>query len=203
VPILVRITLLGVLVVGFVGFVGVVGFGVAAAAGPLRVAMLPVVVNSNSSETDYLSSGIADMLSARLERTGEISIVRLDAGTTDSAKAVEAASKVEASFVVYGSYTQFGDGASLDIRCAPVDVAASDGSRRVFIQAGSPGEIIPKLDDLSVSMASYLVGAAVSSPPVLEYPTPSANNSSQQAVADLQRRVADLERVIFNRKAGE
>ncbi len=161
--------------------------------------MLPVIVNSDSGETEYLSRGIADMLSARLERSGEISIVRLDEGSTDPDFAVKAATEIGASFVVFGSYTQFGDGASLDIRCAPVDGAREEGSRRVFIQAGSPGEIIPKLDDLSVSMASYLVGAAVSAPPALETPTLAVGKTSPQSVADLQRRVAELERVIFNR----
>lgn len=193
-----RIALFGLLVSGLVCF------SVTAAAGPLRVAMLPVVVNSNDGETDYLSRGIADMLSARLERNGDISVVRLDAGSTDRDHAIEAAAEIDASFVVYGSYTQFGDGASLDIRCAPVDVTVPDEqSRRVFIQAGSPGEIIPKLDDLALKMASYLVGAAVSAPPVPTSSAPPAGKSSNKTIADLQRRVAELERVIFNRTADE
>ncbi|MFP8879009.1 MAG: hypothetical protein VCE43_05835 [Myxococcota bacterium] len=188
-----RIAWLGALVAGFTCV------GIAAAAGPLRVAMLPVVVNSNDSETGYLSRGIADMLSARLERSGEIAIVRLEDGSTDQETAVEAASEVNASFVVFGSYTQFGDGASLDLRCAPVDGVREEGARRVFIQAGSPGEIIPKLDDLSVRVTRYLVGAAVSAPPVSENSTRAATKPATQSTGDLQRRVAELERVIFNR----
>ena len=170
-----------------------------ASASPLRVALLPVVVNSSNGETEYLSRGIADMLSARLERSGEIEIVRLETGSTDRETAVEAASKVKASFVVFGSYTQFGDGASLDIHCAPVDGTREDDSRRVFIQAGTPADIIPKLDDLSVRMANYLVGAAVSAPPVLESPMRAVGKPSTQSISDLERRVAELERVIFNR----
>jgi hypothetical protein len=77
----------------------------------------------------------------------------------------------------------------------------------VFIQAGTPGDIIPKLDDLAVNMASYLVGAAVSAPSdrdgLVRPAINSASKSSPQAVADLERRVADLERVIFNRAPGE
>jgi len=161
--------------------------------------MLPVVVNSNSGETEYLSQGIADMLSARLERTGEIAIVRLEKGTTDRKVAIEAASAADASFVVFGSYTQFGDGASLDLRCAPVDAADEDGARRVFIQAGTPADIIPKLDDLSVRVASYLVGASVSAAPPTDTPVAAAPKPATQSNSDLERRVAELERVIFNR----
>lgn len=188
-----RITLLGALVAGFVCI------GTTAAAAPLRVAMLPVVVNSNTGETEYLSSGIADMLSARLEQTGEIAIVRLDTGSTDRDAAVKAASEVNASFVVFGSYTQFGDGASLDVRCAQVDGTDKDGTRRVFIQAGTPGDIIPKLDDLSLRMTRYLVGASVSAPPPSDGPPSPAVKSAPQPSGDLERRVAELERVIFNR----
>ncbi len=160
--------------------------------------MLPVVVNSNDSETGYLSRGIADMLSARLERSGEIAIVRLEDGSTDQETAVEAASEVNASFVVFGSYTQFGDGASLDLRCAPVDGVREEGARRVFIQAGSPGEIIPKLDDLSDKVARYIERGAPPRAVAERGSKPAAAPPADDTVAELRERIRALEQAVFD-----
>lgn len=167
------------------------------------MALLPVVVNSNNDDTAYLGAGLADMLSARLEQSGEISIVRLDEGTTERADAIAAAQGAEAQFAVFGAYTQFGDGASLDLRCASVADAEDDSPRRVFIQAGTPSEIIPQLDELSQRMSRYMVGAAValgppSAPTAAPKPDAPAEVSGSE-IADLQQRVGALERVIFNR----
>ncbi|MFQ5418625.1 MAG: hypothetical protein ACE5FL_16480, partial [Myxococcota bacterium] len=41
---------------------------VSAAAEPVRVAMLPMVVHSSDGETGYLSDGLAVTLAARLEQ---------------------------------------------------------------------------------------------------------------------------------------
>ena len=55
-----RVELLAALVAG----VGLLGHPGIAHAQTLRVAMLPIAVNSSLSETDYLSTGLADMLAA-------------------------------------------------------------------------------------------------------------------------------------------
>ena len=60
------------------------------AAAAVRVVMLPIAVNSNLEETEYLSQGLADMLSARIEQSGEIVIVRSGEASSDRAAAVEA-----------------------------------------------------------------------------------------------------------------
>lgn len=182
------------------------GLAGGARAQTVRVALLPVVVNSNSGDTEYLASGLADMLSARLEQSGEIAIVRLDEGTTDRDAAIGAAKKANAAFAVYGSYTQFGDGASLDLRCA--SVAMDDESpRRVFIQAGTPSEIIPQLEELSQRVARYMIGASVAAAPPAGTDAPraaaagaaSADVASSRELRDLEARVDAIEAVIFNR----
>jgi hypothetical protein len=143
------------------------------------------------------------MVAARLEQNGQIVIIRLDAPATSREAAIAAGKKAGAEYVLFGSYTQFGDGASLDLRCAPVIGGDADEPRRVFIQAGSASEIIPKLGVLSESVARYLVGAAVSpespeSPEsaeslhTIEPETPDATS-----LADIEQRVEALERVIF------
>ena len=43
-----------------------------------RVALVPIVVHSSAVEPHYLSNGLAEMLSARLEKSGEISVVRVE-----------------------------------------------------------------------------------------------------------------------------
>ena len=68
-----------------------------------------------------------------------------------------------ADFVLFGSFTRFGDGASLDLRCATVASPgegdeAQDAARRLFIQSGALGEIIPQLDTLAQKVARYAIG---------------------------------------------
>jgi hypothetical protein len=168
--------------------------------------MLPVSVNTSLAESSHLSAGLADMVAARLEQNGQIVIIRLDAPATSREAAIAAGKKAGAEYVLFGSYTQFGDGASLDLRCAPVIGGDADEPRRVFIQAGSASEIIPKLGVLSESVARYLVGAAVSpeSPEAPESPeslagahTTSPETPDATSLADIEQRVEALERVIF------
>ncbi len=188
----------GLLAALFAG-VGLLGHSGIAHAQTLRVAMLPIAVNSSLSETDYLSTGLADMLAARLEQSGQIAIIRLDESARDRAAAIQAGKKAGVEFVLFGSYTQFGDGASLDLRCVEVAGDNSDKPRRVFIQAGSPGEIIPKLGDMSESVTRYLVGAAVSTKSI-----PAADATAPAAASEfteLQQRIEALERVVFSAPA--
>jgi len=163
----------------------------------IRVAMLPVSVNSPLSETGHLSAGLADMVAARLEQNGQIVIIRLDAPATSREEAIAAGKKAGAEYVLFGSYTQFGDGASLDLRCAPVIGGENDAPRRVFIQAGSASEIIPKLGVLSESVSRYLVGVAESPgvPAGAGALAPGAPDAA--SLADIEERIEALERVIF------
>jgi hypothetical protein len=192
----VRTGLLVILVIGAVSL----GQPRTAHAEIIRVAMLPVSVNSSLSETGHLSAGLADMVAARLEQNGQVVIIRLDAPATSREEAIAAGKKAGAEYVLFGSYTQFGDGASLDLRCAPVVGGGADEPRRVFIQAGSASEIIPKLDVLSESVTRYLVGAPESpeSPESLEGADATAPVLPDAAsLADIEQRVEALESVIF------
>ena len=186
----------GLLVISIIGAVSL-GLPRTAHAEVIRVAMLPVSVNSSLPETDHLSAGLADMVAARLEQNGQIVIIRLDTPAASREEAIAAGKKVGAEYVLFGSYTQFGDGASLDLRCAPIVGGEADAPRRVFIQAGSASGIIPKLGVLAESVSRYLVGDAASSAPLAgeDAAAPEARDAS--SLADIEQRVEALERVIF------
>ncbi|MBW2289733.1 MAG: hypothetical protein JRG90_18180 [Deltaproteobacteria bacterium] len=185
--------------------IGCVGSAFTVSAAPLRVAVLPVVVHSSDSETEYLSAGLSEMISARLEQAGGIEIIRLESdarATTKALVAAEAARSVGAQFVVFGSFTQFGDGASLDLRAARVDSEDSDGEpefHKVFVQSGTLGAIIPRLDDVAGRIVHFLRGNA-------QAPAPSSGDEAPQgaaSVGDLEQRIEALERAVFAQQAEE
>ncbi len=186
----VRIGLLVTFVIGLVSL----GQSRTAHAEIIRVALLPVSINSSLPETDHLSAGLADMVAARLEQNGQIMVIRLDAPAASREEAIAAGRKAGAEYVLFGSYTQFGDGASLDLHCAPIVDGEAAAPRRVFIQAGSTGEIIPKLGVLLESVTRYLVGDAAPSAPLASADAAAPGASS---LADIEQRVEALERAIF------
>jgi TolB-like protein len=161
----------------------------AAAGAPARVALLPVTVHSSDAGSGYLSAGLASMLSSRLEQFDEISVIRVEEGGGAETAALEAGREAGADFVVYGSFTQFGEGASLDLQCARV-AGGGDDARRIFVQSGTLGEIIPRLDELAEKIRLHVSGGA---------PPAAAAGAAEGpgALGDLQRRVEALERSVF------
>ncbi len=135
---------------------GVPGSG--AAGESARVALLPIAVHSADSEPGYLSAGLAEMLASRLEQDGGISVIRLDsdAVATNSRVALDLGRPSGADFVLYGSFTQLGEGASLDVRVLPTNGSRPEGERRIFIQSGTVAEIIPQLSVLAEKVKRYV-----------------------------------------------
>jgi TolB-like protein len=181
--------------------------------GAPRVVILPIVVHSALRDSEFVSQGIAAMLSARLEQQGKVTVVRVEdasAATTRVPAAIEAGRASGGDYVVFGEFTQFGDGASLDVQCVPVDspeeVDAID-ARRVFIQSGAMGEIIPKLDVLVSKLALYLESQSSGEGVAVEAPVPAAAPETSGAFAaespppgevdDLRERVEALERAVY------
>jgi TolB-like protein len=165
---------------------------------PPRVAILPVVVHSAASDPSYLSDGLADMLAARLEQLGGMRVVREDdagAATTRLAQALEHATALQADYVVFGSFTQFGDGASLDLQCAPVRGRDPAAARTLFVQSGAIGDIIPKLDDLADKIAYVVLGDARGKAAVAERGRDAA------PIRDLLTRIDALERIVYGKSA--
>ena len=173
----------------------------------VRVVILPVMVHRSASDSGYVSRGIADMLSARLEQVGGISVVRVEnakAATTDPEAARKTAGRLDGDYVLYGAFTQFGEGASLDIQCVSLQAAdgGSDAPRRVFIQSGTIGEIIPKLDLLVDKIVVFLRegGVAVATTAPGEAPGPGgADDAAADAdsIQELRERVEALEQAVY------
>jgi len=168
-----------------------------ASAAPVRAALLPIAVHSADEGSSYLSAGLAEMISARLEQSGGVSVVLVPGAavaTSEVAKAIEAGRAAGVDYVVFGAFTQFGAGASLDVQCASVNGAGDAQGRRIFVQSGTLGEIIPKLDELAAKISRYMTGAGQGA----AAPAPGgAEVSEANEIEELRRRVDKLERTVF------
>lgn len=163
-----------------------------------RIVILPVVVHTAAPDAGYVSRGIQDMLAARIEQLGSVTVLRPEdpkLATTRVAAAREAGRRAGGDYVLFGAFTQFGDGASLDIQVAGMAEGVPDTSRSIFIQSGTMGEIIPKLDALADKVVRHVGGK----------PTPPAGSGATgadaTAVADLRRRLEALEQAVFQPNA--
>lgn len=180
---------------------GLVALAAPASAEP-RLLLLPIVVHS-AEDPDYLRAGLSDMLASRFERIGALDLIRGQpdgTGTTDLDEARRLAKKRGADYVLYGSFTRFGQGASLDVHCAPVSGDETTGApaplREIFVHSGSIGEIIPDLDELAGKVSRYARGEAIAtgvpaSPGGVAAPGPGAAE-----LQDLRNRVEGLEAAV-------
>jgi outer membrane protein insertion porin family len=182
----------------------------AAAAGAqpkVRIVVLPVVVHALEQQ-DYLQNGIADMLATRLEQNPKLDVVRVgDAAqaTLDAEAARGVGRSLGAAYVVFGSFTRFGEGASLDLRCQGTEGPKGEDPRSVFVNAGSVGEIIPRLDDLAEKLGRYVTTGG-GPPPVAAGPPGAPPSPPAEALGDalseldeLRARVERLEEVLYGR----
>ncbi len=165
----------------------------AAAEERVRVAVLPVLVHSDGPE-DYLRDGLADMLASRLDQQAGVEVVRVESAeqATVELEAARAAGKtLGADYVLFGSFTHFGEGASLDLACAPVPESDAP-PRAIFVQSGTLGEIIPRLNELAQKVARYLQGPSAT-PPVSAAP-PEEDSLRRPARRPLRARRASRPR---------
>jgi outer membrane protein insertion porin family len=168
----------------------------AASAGAARgeerrtVAILPVVIHALEQQA-YLRDGLADMLASRLGQQPGIGVIRVNdpAQATVDAEAARAAGRaVGAQWVLFGSFTRFGEGASLDVRCMPVAAPGDPGPRSIFVQAGQIADLIPRLDGLAERVALHVMGRD---------PAPADGGASaggRSELEELRRRIEALER---------
>jgi TolB-like protein len=176
-----------------------------------KLLMLPFVVHS-AEAPEYVRGGLSDMLSARFERIGGLELLREEdpeKGTSNLKTALATARKAGADYVLFGSFTRFGRGASLDVQCAPASSGSSrEPLREIFVHSGSIGEIIPDLDELAGKVSRFARGENVLAAPAPAPvdPAPSASPSEAfdpDALADLTDRVGALEAAIVDLLEGE
>ena len=172
--------------------------GVAESQEKPKILLLPVVVHSAESP-GYLRRGLSDMLMARFQQGDHFELIEVEdpeLATTSPEKAVETARAQGADFVLFGSFTRFGEGASLDMHAAATAEASDDsGLREIFVHSGQIGEVIPDLDDLVGKVTRFAIEDFTPSA------VPSGGSGASAAkprvsVADLQRRVEKLEQQI-------
>ncbi len=167
-----------------------------AADGTPKLLLLPIVVHS-AEDPAYLRDGLSDMLAARFSRIGALELVRpadSEEGTTDLDEALELGRKAGADFVLFGSFTRFGKGASLDVQCSPTD--ESEGRvplREIFVHSGSIGEIIPDLDELAGKVSRFARGELISPAALAPDGFASAGSPGTQELID---RIEALEAAI-------
>ena len=170
-----------------------------------RIVMLPIVVHTASSNPMYVSRGITDMIASRLEQTGQVQVERvedLSAATTVLGKALELGKARGGDYLIFGAFTQFGEGASLDVHCLPLSVkneAEAAAARRIFISSGAMGDIIPKLDEIVDRVAVYTKVTrnenSQGGPPSSAQPPPA------DVLRDFARRLEALEKAVFKNGA--
>lgn len=160
------------------------------------ILILPVVVHSSESP-GYLRRGLSDMMMARFQQAGQFELVEIEdpaMATTDLAKAVEAGRNVGADFVLFGSFTRFGEGASLDMHAASTSSDGDEGAlREIFVHSGQIGEVIPDLDDLVGKVARFAIQDF--SPDVSDPGSPGGDESPSGR-AKLEERVRQLEESV-------
>lgn len=169
-----------------------------AADARVPVAILPMVVNSLDG-ADHLRAGLVDMLASRLGRDPRLAVIRVTepAAATRDPQAARATARAQgAAWVVFGSFTHFGKGASLDLQCVRV-AETGDASRHVFAEAGDLGEIIPKLDPLAEKLVRHVLNG-----PGAEPPAASPGAPTRAELDALRRRVDALEGALRAAQAG-
>jgi TolB-like protein len=168
-----------------------------------KLLLLPILVHSAEDPT-YLREGLDDMLTARLQRIGALDLIDPDPntpGTTQLARARELARRHGADYVLFGSFTRFGQGASLDVQCAPVATGRDrEPLREIFVHSGSIGDIIPDLDELAGKVSRFAHGeVVVSSAPASPAGGPAGAVSARDYQA-LLGRVTALEKSLADSK---
>jgi len=168
----------------------------AAEDGRVRVALLPMVVHS-AENPEYLREGLADMLASRLEQVDGLDLQRVeDVGraTTRLRGALEAGRELGVDFVLFGSFTRFGEGASLDVQCAATRAGGAERPlREIFVHSGSIGDVIPDLDELVGKVTRFAIRdfeLREEEPPELARSPDAMRRSTLEA---LRRRVDALE----------
>ncbi len=162
----------------------------AAASAQQRIAVLPIVVHAMDQQA-FLQEGLADMLAARLGQHPGIGVIRVDeagSGTTAAAEARSRGRSAGGEWVLFGSFTRFGNGASLDLRCLRVDGTDEGEARSIFVQTGSLEQIIPRLSNVAERVAAH-----VNAGPVADVAAAPVERSSNRELQALIRRVEALE----------
>jgi TolB-like protein len=146
----------------------------AAAAEPVRIALLPFKINAEK-DLSYLRNGIFDMLTTRLTRGGQVEVlgrktvdeaIESIAGTeaVNEPAARKIGANLSADFVLYGSLTVFGSSVSLDAKM--IDLSGQKPTLAFFDQSQSMGEVIPRIDAIAAEINAKVFGQEPAAQPL-------------------------------------
>jgi hypothetical protein len=133
------------------------------------------------------------MLASRLGQQAGIGVIRIDdvgKATLDAREARAAAQAVGAQWVLFGSFTRFGEGASLDVQCLPVAATGQPGPRSIFVQSAQIAELIPRLDGLAQRVALHVLGRDGTAPGGTPVAGPAELDELRRRIDALERRAA-------------
>ena len=124
------------------------------AAEPAKVALLPLTINA-PDRLDYLRHGLQDIMASRLSWEGKVLVLDKAlvqkalakvSGPIDETRALEIGKNLGADYVIFGSLTMAGAGASIDLRVA--DLGKKQAGDKFFTQTKGMDEVIPRVNDL-------------------------------------------------------
>ncbi|MFO7712853.1 FG-GAP-like repeat-containing protein, partial [Desulfosarcina sp.] len=131
-----------------------------------RVLILPLTIHSEKDLT-FLNKGIMEMLASRISQSAEV--IRGDA-TRPGKDPVQTARDLDATYVVTGSLTVFGDSVSTD--AALTSVETGDAALQ-FSQFGqSSSDVLMHIDQFATQVSRHL--ASISATPAVAAPTDAA-----------------------------
>ena len=136
------------------------------------------------------------MLMARFQQADQFVLIQVEdpaMATTQLDQAVEAGRAADADFVLFGSFTRFGEGASLDMHAASTSPKSEgENLREIFVHSGQIGEVIPDLEGLVGKVTRFAIedfSPAASGEDAAPPPVPGSR-------ADLLLRVQSLEQAV-------
>ena len=161
-----------------------------------KLLLLPIVVHSSENPA-YLREGLSDMLVTRFIQEDNFDVIWADdasLATTHLERAVQEGRAQQADFVLFGSFTRFGEGASLDMQAASTAEGEQGATlREIFVHSGSIGEVIPDLKDLVGKVTRFAIPQYRPGAPGNQS---AATPESRVNLLDLQRRVSALEEAL-------
>jgi TolB-like protein len=165
----------------------------------VSIALLPMVVHSGE-DPGYLRDGLSDMLSSRLEQVGRFRVIRIDdaaRATTRLERAVAIGRKQKADFVLFGSFTRFGAGASLDIQCAATTQTEGEAPlREIFVHSGNIGDVIPDLDEVVGKVGRFALTDFKGRAAVSAASSAAGPGAGPDRYEDLELRIRTLEEAV-------
>ena len=157
--------IIGIILINIIAMT-VTSFNFAAAAGPKRIALLPFKINAEK-DMSYLKSGIFDMLTSRLTKEGEVSVISRQeaesaftaAGSPDpitESVARKIGAGLNADYTLFGSITIVGKSASIDAKM--VDISGTKPTASFFDQSQDLGGIITKMNQIASQINTAVFG---------------------------------------------